>query len=215
MVLGVFDGVVLISDTKFTSDVGGITFTYDNQKIFAGISGVIMGFSGTRGKFELFQTAIMDYIETSTRCNKIVTRHQFILRAFELTQKYREFEILIGMTGNPSTLQRMYEGGIETINSHAVIGTGEPVGRFLLNKYWRKDMDMKQVAELGYFIIKVIMQYELENTVGLSKATDNEILSKPRIHFIPDNKEDYQAEKPFLEECEKNVNARLEKLKEM
>jgi hypothetical protein len=59
-----------------------------------------MGFAGTRGKFELFQIAITDYIETSARCNKIVTRKEFILKAFELTRKYRDFEILIGMTGD-------------------------------------------------------------------------------------------------------------------
>ena len=134
------------------------------------------------------------------------------MKAFELTQKYREFEILIGMTGNPATLQRLYEGGIETINTRTVIGTGEPVGRFFLNKYWRKDMDMKQVAELGYFIIKAIMEYELENSVGLSNTSDNDILRKPRVHFIPDAP-DYQAEeKTFLKECKNNVNTRLEKL---
>jgi 20S proteasome alpha/beta subunit len=91
------DGVVLIADTKFTTDRGNITFTYDNQKIIAGISGVIMAFAGTRGKFELFQSAITDYIETSARCNKIVKRKEFLLKAFELTRKYMDFEILIGI----------------------------------------------------------------------------------------------------------------------
>jgi hypothetical protein len=134
------------------------------------------------------------------------------LKAFELIRKYRDFEILIDMTGDHSTLQSMYEDGIETINTRIVIGTGETVGGFFLNKYWRKGMDMKQVAELGYFIIKAIMEYELENTVGLN-TSDNDILSKPRIHFIPDNAPDYQADIPFLEECEKNVNTRLERLK--
>jgi 20S proteasome alpha/beta subunit len=53
------DGVVLVADTRFTIDqLGGIGFMHDNDKIFAGISGMIMGFSGTRGKFELFKTAI-------------------------------------------------------------------------------------------------------------------------------------------------------------
>ena len=82
-------------------------------------------------------------------------------------------------------LKRMYEGRIETINSRVAIGTGEPVGRFFLNKYWKDDMDMKQMAELGYFIVKAIMEYDLENTVGLSSTSDiNETVSKPRIHFI-------------------------------
>ena len=124
------------------------------------------------------------------------------MKAFELIPKYRGFEILIGMTGNPSMLKRMYEGRIETINSRVAIGTGEPVGRFFLNKYWKDDMDMKQMAELGYFIVKAIMEYDLENTVGLSSTSDiNETVSKPRIHFIADNTCDYRAD-PFLEEWE-------------
>lgn len=99
-------------------------------------------------------------------------------------------------------LKRMYEGRIETINSRVAIGTGEPVGRFFLNKYWKDDMDMKQMAELGYFIVKTIMEYDLENTVGLSSTSDiNETVSKPRIHFIADNTCDYRAD-PFLEEWE-------------
>ena len=102
-------------------------------------------------------------------------------------------------------LKCMYEGGIETINSRVVIDTGEPVARFFLNKYWKDDMGMKQMAELGYFIIQAIMEYDLENTVGLSSTSDiNETLSMPRIHFIADNTCDYRAD-PFLEEWEKRT----------
>ena len=46
-----------------------------------------------RGTFELFQTGVMNYIETSRGCNKIITRDLFLLKAFELIQKYRGFEI--------------------------------------------------------------------------------------------------------------------------
>jgi hypothetical protein len=129
------DEVVLIDDTKFTTDQGVIVFTYDD-KLFAGICGVIIGFAGTRGKFELFHTAIMDYhtlstsaaYETLTRCNKIVTRNEFLLKAYEISQKYKGFEILIGMTGSPSLLKHMYapphqNGGIQAINRHMVIWT--------------------------------------------------------------------------------------------
>ena len=96
------------------------------------------------------------------------------MKAFELTRKYRDFEILIGMTGDHSTLQRMYKDRMETMNTRAVIGTDQPVGRFLLNRYWTKDMNMEQVAGLGYFIIKTIIEYEFENTVGLSSVNENE-----------------------------------------
>ena len=116
------------------------------------------------------------------------------MKTSEIARKYGDFDILIGMTGNKSTLKHMYsDGGIETIDECVVIGTGEPVGRFFLNKYWRRDMKMKKVAELGYFIIKAIMEYKLEYTVGLADATENKFQSKPRIHFIPDNEKDYLA----------------------
>ena len=40
------------------------------------------------------------------------------------------------------------------------------------------------MAELGYFIVKAIMEYDLENTVGLSSASDiNETLSKAPHSF--------------------------------
>jgi hypothetical protein len=59
-------------------------------------------------------------------------------------------------------------------------------------------MNMKQVAELGYFIIKIIEKYELEDTVGLSKKQESPE-SRPQIWFIPDhNVSDYQASNDFL-----------------
>ena len=42
------DGVVLISDRKFTIEEQG-TYLYDD-KLYAEIRGVITGFAGTRGK---------------------------------------------------------------------------------------------------------------------------------------------------------------------
>jgi 20S proteasome alpha/beta subunit len=129
-------------------------------------------------------------------------------------RKYKSFELLIGLTGNPSTLKHMNDGGgIETIEQCMVVGTGEPIGRFFLKKYWRKDMDMEQVAELGYFTIKAIMEDKLEYTVGLADASENKEQSKPEIHFIPDGKDDYPASYDYLENCETRVNSRLDNLR--
>jgi 20S proteasome alpha/beta subunit len=46
------DGVVLVADRKFSIEQGGgIDFIYD--KLFGEYNGIIMGFAGTRRRFEL------------------------------------------------------------------------------------------------------------------------------------------------------------------
>jgi 20S proteasome alpha/beta subunit len=153
------DGVVLVADRRFTVNQGGSITPTHGDKLYTQFSGIIMGFSGSRGGYELFETELEEYINTARGHNQTISRERFILKTSEIARKYQEFDILIGMSSNPSTLKYMHsDGGIETVNERVAIGTGEPVGRFFLNKYWNRDMKMKQVAELGYFIIKVIME---------------------------------------------------------
>ncbi len=71
--------------------------------------------------------------------------------------------------------------------------------------------DLRQVAELGYFIIKVIERYQLDETVGLDKLNEH-FENKPQIWFIPDNESDYPASKNILLELEEKINERIKKL---
>ena len=48
------DGVVMIADRKFTVDYGS-SYLHDNKLVHE-VAGIVVGFSGSRGVFELFQT---------------------------------------------------------------------------------------------------------------------------------------------------------------
>jgi len=60
----------------------------------------------------------------------------------------------------------------------------KPVGRFFLRKYWNKDMSMEQIAELGYFVIKTIETYNVDETIALSKKTGDSSLVRVSLSCI-------------------------------
>ncbi len=66
----------------------------------------------------------------------------------------------------------------------------------------------EKVAELGYFIIKFIEKFELDNSVGLATR-------KPQIWFIPDlSDDDYELsfDSALMEKFDKNIDKELNKL---
>lgn len=150
--------------------------------------------------------------------NGNISHNEFLLKSIEITQKLKrnDYEVLFGVsstvTNNPSYLKHMYaDGKIESIRGYVVIGEDETVGRYFLKKYWKENLTMEQVAELGYFIIKVIERYNLEESVGLGN-TDDIFQKKPQIWFIPDNRPDYPASDCLIVEFEGKVNERIKKL---
>jgi hypothetical protein len=90
---------------------------------------------------------------------------------------------------------------------YKAIGTGEPYGSIYLKQNWQPDMTTKQVAELGYFIIKYIEKFYLDLSVGVN-------VDKPQIWFIPDNEVDHSADVQLLDEYEENTRKRLERIEE-
>ena len=78
-----------------------------------------------------------------------------------------------------SVLQYVYPYGLaERVSKYRVIGHGEPYGAFFLKRWWKPNMTMLDVAELGFFIIKYIQEFELDNTVGIGNEN-------PQILLIP------------------------------
>jgi hypothetical protein len=61
---------------------------------------------------------------------------------------------------------------------------------------------MKQVAEIGYFAIKYIEEFQLDQTVGIDDK-------RPQIWFIRDRHDDKLATKQLLTKLEKNIEIRL------
>jgi len=216
------DGVVLIGDRKITIE-SGADADYED-KLFQDFTPLIIGSSGVQALFDKFRERIQRYVSTTDDINidgmidaieritnEINSRYASVLQG-------QTFDVLVGLKvkQSPSVLQYIQPIGIaETIRKYKAIGHGEPYGSIFLKKLWRKDMTMEQAAEVGYFVIRYIEQYELDNTVGGS----------PQIWLVPDNPEEAldnedeirkfaprQADEKFLNKLEDNWKTRHELL---
>jgi hypothetical protein len=89
------DGVVIVDDRKHTIDTIEKTgdSVYD-KKILDEFSGVITGFAGIRGSYELFVMNMNDYILK----NGNISHNEFLLKSIEITQKLKrnDYEVLFG-----------------------------------------------------------------------------------------------------------------------
>jgi 20S proteasome alpha/beta subunit len=213
------DGVVLVADKKIITINGGAENKYSN-KLLSDIDKVIIGYSGAKRIFESFRNDIIDCI-TSHRdtykeypaITKIYSEIKEII--YKLSQRYRgeSFDLLVGVSWEKSYDNRSqlnyfyYDGTMELVMDYKAIGTGEPYGSIYLKQNWQPDMTMKQVAELGYFIIKYIEKFYLDLSVGVNA-------DKPQIWFIPDNEVDHCADVQLLDEYEENTRKRLERIEE-
>jgi hypothetical protein len=97
---------------------------------------------------------------------------------YELYNKYHRrddsFDVLVGVSPvrlreyrleDVSFLKYFYpDGTFETIRGFKAIGTGAPYGSIFLKKNSNPQRSIKQVGELGYFIIKYIERFYLDST---------------------------------------------------
>jgi 20S proteasome alpha/beta subunit len=207
------DGVVMVADRRFTENYGS-SYLYDN-KLIHHVEGIIVGFSGSRGIFELFMSGITQHVMESGG----ITLNPFVFKTSELLEKlnnrfHREenFDALIGIGNEPSSLRYFYpDGRMETVTTYKTIGSGTPYGSVFLKKLWHPEMNMEDVAELGYFIIKYIEMFELDLTVGVGDK------GRPQIWFLPDgfaapDKPRYsEPDEALFEKFETNTKIRLQR----
>jgi 20S proteasome alpha/beta subunit len=217
------DGVVLVADLKYTMDYGASQI-YE-RKLMSNLSNFVIGFSGSRGTFELFMTTVDDYMkahqELFVPAGKGISSEKLILILSELIAKmnsrfrYQEqFDALVSMRSSTmrASLKYFYpDGRMETISTVKAIGTGAPYGMPFIAPIWTDQMTMEQVAELGYFIIKYIETLRLDHTVGIEDYD-------PTITFMPADpyKDPYIIErKPeLLSRIRRGTEERIKHLRE-
>lgn len=179
------DGVVMVGDRRITAGDGSVRELRD--KIFFDVDSVVWGAAGVLNYFESFKERVK--VAIIDRGGKIPARHFLPLVEDvhgKLIQTYgvyfaNRFQILIApRTGAITELYCVEEfGGHSTITTYRTIGSGAPYGELFLKKLW-KEMGMKQVAELGYFVIKLIERNKLDETVGVGAE-------HPQVWFLPNN----------------------------
>ncbi len=181
------DGVVLMGDRKVTLG-DGTTHEYED-KLFMDTPWMIIGSSGTLGLFEKFRERLTGYLATPEYDNSIITLTTKIEKITrELNTDYREvlegqvFDVLLGIKSTTDSSLRyiLPVGFAEGVRRYKVIGHGEPYGSFFLKRWWHPNMKMLEVAELGFFIIKYIQDFELDNSVGIGDG-------HPQIWLIPND----------------------------
>lgn len=179
------DGVVLVADRKIFLE-GGALHEFED-KLFVVQPWMVVGSSGILGLFEKFRDKLTMYLESQAYDNSVltlITEIENITRelnsAYSEVLRGREFDVLLGIQSTTSSvLKYVYPYGFsEGVRRYKVIGHGEPYGSFFLRYWWKKNMSMLEVAELGFFIIRYIQEFELDNTVGIGEGY-------PQIRLVP------------------------------
>lgn len=180
------DGVVLIGDRKITTADG--SYEGYGDKIFQNIDGVVWGAAGALNYFNSFKERVR--VEIEDRGGAIPARHFLPLiekvhgQLIQTFQGYfiNRFQILIAPRTGADTALYLVEGigGHSLIEKYQAIGSGSPYGELFLKKLWKPEWGMKQVAELGCFIIQMIEKFHLDASVGVGDG-------HPQVWFLPNN----------------------------
>ena len=186
------DGVVLVGDTKITIDEGA-NYAY-GEKLFKPFLSVVMGASGISGLYKSFQdrmiSAVVELEKQKIKMtpeNIRITAENVIRGMHNVYGEDRHIiinnlNVLMALRINASAELINFSGiGFpEPVNEIKAIGHGEPYGALFLKKLWHKGMTMEQTAKLGVFIIKLIQDTNIDNSVGY----DTEFL--PQVYYLPD-----------------------------
>jgi len=149
--------------------------------------------------------------------SKEVVLYPYIEKLEGIIKKYKkdytgeEFDVLFAaqVKYRSAILSYISEAGLsEDIPKHKTIGSGEIPASVFLNVLNPNEMHMKEFAKWGYFIIKHIEEYRIDDKVGVGKE-------RPQIYFIPNEGQLYQAQNDFLDDCEKSRKIMEENLSKL
>ena len=201
------DGVVLVSDRMVTGDGGGRREFRD--KLAYNVDSVVWGAAGNMAYFESFRTRVRNRLQE----RGIVSPSQFLPLVeevhAELLRIYGgnvagDLDVLIAeQIEDKSELHYVGAfGGHIPITEYDTIGRGRPYGSLFLDLLWKPDMTMKQVAELGYFVIALVERHFLDATIGIGDG-------HPQVFFIPDHHRVIRlASEPELDSMRKSKTKR-------
>lgn len=202
------DGVILAGDRKMTQTLSsGIHYLYDD-KITGEIDGILTGFAGDAGAFEVFRTTLRDYVMNNRNEHVEKSSHdkentgpsfdRFKLKISQIQHDFyckyhqRPYRVLMGASSKYFTSKKsslyLYESDGRCFPQNETlpiaIGSGSPHVLYFLKRYWNpKKTTMKDFAQLADFLIRYVnnTRIRLVESVGL-----NPDKPYPQIVFIPD-----------------------------
>jgi 20S proteasome alpha/beta subunit len=96
---------------------------------------------------------------------------------------------------------------------YIAIGSGESYTYVFLKPFYRPDITMREFARLGYFTIKYMDRFEIDEGSGLSRSKP---FDRPQIWFIPDSGRLYHGDEhpDLIGEFESDTNKMLDNLEQ-
>jgi 20S proteasome alpha/beta subunit len=160
------DGVVVVADTKIT-DLETLETLRHDEKLKGVIHNVIFGYSGAEDSYQIFERYAIGDLVILRDSPEPYTYQNMIQKFCEVTNLMRKFrgnvfrlDVMVARqfpTGGPSDLFLIKSTGTyQQISEWKTVGTGEPKADKMVSEFWKKDIKMKDFAELGYCIIKYI-----------------------------------------------------------
>jgi len=219
------DGVVMVGDRKFSvTDVHGTQYIY-GDKILGELNGVLTGFSGDLGAFQVFTRTLKIYVSVKREedikramaeplrapiigptIDQVMLKISQIQKEFHDKYSKNRYNVLIGISGSyfPDRISVLYhfysDGRSIPITESKTIGSGSQYASYFLKRYWRSNQTtMLQFAQLCDFIIRYVShtRVTLDSGVGLRDEQ-----SYPQILFIPNTPNfcgSYNNEQPKLD----------------
>lgn len=190
------DGVVLVADKKITrtNELGSISFEY-KRKLHGELRHVIFGISGSTDTFEFFVDEIKERVNQGDvkleNVTNVISDKVLEINDKRHFQKDLFFNLLVAVQypQRPTILTYVIgDGGKRVVNTYESIGIGSVFAEPFLKNIWNSNLKMTKVAELGWFLIKYIEDYQLHSSVGIGS-------NYPQIWFIPDNETNENGEK--------------------
>lgn len=147
---------------------------------------------------------IYSYSSEVNGTNKEVILDPYLERLEDIIKKYKKryigerFDVLFAaqVKFKGAVLRYISENGLsEDMDKFKVIGSGEVAASVFLKAINPNNVSMREFAKWGFFIIRYIEEYGIDNMVGVGR-------DKPQIYFIPNEGHLDKADTAFLNECE-------------
>jgi 20S proteasome alpha/beta subunit len=159
--------------------------------LFGALRNVIFGYAGSEDMFHVFLRYIVEdlvilrddpYRYTNSNLLQKLSNTMHVLRDIRNRQDFA-LQIMVARQFPNNGQSDLYVlnslGNYDGVTEWRVIGQGELLARPLVQNNWKKDMEMKEFAELCYCIIKYIEEKKLNDSVGTGH-------NEPSIKYLQD-----------------------------
>jgi hypothetical protein len=218
------DGIVLVADRKVTYKENHSDVDF-RQKLFGFPSNlyypIVVGCAGSTVLSDQFEGDIKaiagNYYGERIIVNNFISQLIFKIREyFQTTYKNKfkpeEFEIIIALqTQDEGAILKHIPGEAIPIDvkkqRYKVCGSASGMmrTRTIFEPLWHRELNMMQAGELGYFFIKYVERYHLDDLIGVERG------AKPQIWYIPNKGHLSEAKETYLTDLENLTQQRLSK----